>query len=386
VTGTRLSRPAIAVALASVAVAAAGVDALIRPNAAAFAYLAAFSFVATTALGGLSMLMIAHATGAGWFVVLRRLCEAISGSLVLLPLLFAPIACVLPFLYPWARPFSGFDESLRTALIHSAGWMNPALFLLRALFYMLLWIGLGELLRRASLAEDRGGSEGQRRWQLAVSAAGLPIVLFSASFAGFDWVMSAVPGWNFNILGLYLLSGGFAAALGMLSLATFLARRRKVLPAELGPAHATALGRLLLTSICLWGYLAASQLVVVWSANLPIEAGFYLARFEGSFRILALALILGHFAVPFLVLVGYPAKRSFALLAAVGGWLVLMHGVDVYWLLMPAAPGSRGPVDLVPFLALSALLFAFGLLRFSRAPATPLEAEQLERSLAYEPP
>lgn len=383
---TRSSSLRLIAAVALASLFACGFRAVAAGGAFEFAYLSAFAFAGTTLQGALALLMIAHATSASWFVALRRLAEAIASSILLLPLLFAPIAGTLSSIYPWAQPFAGRDEPLRAALTHAAVWLNPALFLARAFLFMLLWIALFESLRRSSLAEDRGAGEPARRRQIVLSALGLPLLAFSSSFASFDWVMSAVPGWNFNVLGLYLLSGGFAAAVGALCVAVLVARRSGRLPAQVSAAHAHALGRLLLTSVCVWAYLAASQLVVVWSANLPVEAGFYLARYRGSFRILALTLVFGHFVLPFLILLGRRAKRSLWVLAAVGGWLVILHAIDVYWLLMPAAPLPPGLWDLAPFALLSSLALCCGTLRFARSPAIPVHAAELERSLAYESP
>jgi hypothetical protein len=170
------------------------------------------------------------------------------------------------------------------------------------------------------------------------------------------------------------------------AIALHVALRSRLLPPEVGAFHVHAIGRLLLTGVCIWAYLAASQLVIVWSANLPNEAGFFLARYRGVFRLLALTLVFGHFAGPFLLLLNRKAKQRSGFVAVIGGWLVLMHAVDMFWLLMPAAPRAPVLFDIAPFLGISALLTAFGVLRFRRLPAVPAHAPELDQSIAYESP
>ena len=109
------------VVLASAAVgviglALCGLGATVDPRQAAFSYLAAFSAWLSVALGALLMVMIAHLSGASWFVALRRSAETAAATLPLFALLFVPLLFVLPELYPWARPPASLDEHLRAAL------------------------------------------------------------------------------------------------------------------------------------------------------------------------------------------------------------------------------------------------------------------------------
>jgi hypothetical protein len=355
-------------------------------GAALYGYLSAFGFVTTTALGGLVLVMVAHAAGARWFVALRRLAEAIAVTVSILGLFFVPLALGAHALYPWAKPLSGLSEATRHALQHNSVWMSRPAFTLRGWGCLGAWAALAELLRRASLREDRAPNQHANVVQKRLSALGLPLVGFTGTLAAFDWFMSAVPGWSSTIWGLYLLTGGFASAMGVMTIALFFARRRCELPPQVGGDHAHAVGRLLLMSICLWAYMAVSQLVIVWSANLPREAGFYLSRFHASFRPLALLLVFGHFALPFLALLSRRLKQQDSLLAWIGGWVVLMHALDLYWLLAPVSPRGTSWFDLAPFALQGAALLSFGLLRFRRAPTFSANAAHFRRSLAYESP
>lgn len=372
-------------ALAGVGGLAWALDARLH-GASFYAYLAAFAFVASTALGALVLLMVAELSAASWFVVLRRLGEAVAGVTPLLVPAFAPIAVGVRAIYPWAGSLEGLDEGTQRSIEHARAWMNTPLFLGRAALFLALWLALEQGMRRASLSEDAGRAASAERRRKVLSAVGLPLIAFSGSFAAFDWFMSAVAGWNSNIFGLYLLCGGFSSAMGVLCVGFHQARRARVFPVEVAEAHTHALGRMLFMSVCLWAYMTVSQLVIVWSANLPREAAFYLARYQGPFRVLALALVFAHFAVPFLLLLSRWLKQRSSVLALLGGLTVVMHAVDMYWLLAPAGRRGVSPLDWAPFLFVGALAAILAVWRFGRAPAVPTTSPELQRSLAYESP
>jgi hypothetical protein len=355
---------------------------------AMLAYLAAFGFAFTTAIGGLSTLMIGYVVGARWFVVLRRLTEAISSTVATLLLFFIPIAASLRVLYSWAQPARLLTEAepARRATLLGQSWLSPTWFVVRGVLYLCVWLGLAEVLRRGSLAQDRAQPSWSSRQRLALSAVGIPVLGLSATFATFDWLMSAVPGWNMTGVGLYVLTGGFTSSVGILAVLLAWARRRDLLPTEVGAAHAHAVGRLLLSGVCLWAYLGISQLIIVWSANLPRESAFYLDRTPGPWRYVAGLLVAGHFVVPFLLLLSRTLKRRPGFVAVLGGWLVLMHAIDLYWLIVPGSGRRPSVLDAGPFMLLGGVMAYVGLSRFFRAPAVPQNDPDLERSLRYESP
>jgi hypothetical protein len=153
-----------------------------------------------------------------------------------------------------------------------------------------------------------------------------------------------------------------------------------------GAAHSLALGRLLFAAVCLWAYIAVSQLIIVWIANVPREAAFYVPRARGGWRYLAALLIFGHFVVPFLLLLSRKWKERSAFVAALGAWIVLMHAIDVYWLIAPSASSAPSAFGFGPFLLLGALALIVGFVRSSSERAFPARDPELARSLGYESP
>ena len=345
---------------------------VLDPTRALYAWLVAFFAAYTTATGALLLLLIGDATEAVWLAVLRRPVEAIAGTFPLLAILFVPILLSLARVYPWMRS----DE-----LVHGReAWLNAPFFVVRSAIYLLVPAVLAELI----LSRSRRGVDRAARRRLG--AIGLPIAILVVTFAGFDWIMSLEPGYFSTAFGLIPATGGFMAALSLVVITVAILHRRGEL-ADAGPDHLHAIGKLMLTAVCFWTYLAFFQYMLGWIANLPAEARWYLPRTREEWGAIAVALIVLHFVVPFVALLSRELKRRAVPLAILGGGLLLAHWLDVFWLTIPAlrrgAP-SLHAADLVAALAISGAFLATALFRASRAARSARREDPLlERSLRY---
>ena len=310
----------------------------IAPTQAAFSYLTAWAFALSIAIGALVFLMMGHAIDANWTIVFQRFTEAVAGALPALAVLFVPVALASRSLYPWISPPATLDPEALRRLAHSAPYLNLPFWGIRAAVFLGLWIVLAELLARwgARAARDPAAL-GRAR---AVSAVGLPAVGLTLTFAAFDWLMSLTPLWYSTIFGLLVWSGGFVAALSLIAVIARAARRVPAVAASIHPSHTGALGRMMLAFLIFWGYMEFSQGLIIWIANKPDEVPWYIARGAKAWGGVFAVLIIAHFAMPFFALLSKPLKRRPTLLAIAGGWLVAMHYVDVYWLVMPVLHGS----------------------------------------------
>jgi hypothetical protein len=304
------------------------------PVQAAFSYLTAWAYAVSIALGALIFLMIGHATNARWAIVFRRLTEAVVSSLPLLAILFVPIALSLDHLYPWVDPSPALGHDALVKIAHKAPYLNVTFFVIRAAVFFAVWIAIGELLMRWSAR--LGGAEATYAPRLrALSAAGLPPVALTLTFGAFDWLMSLTPTWYSTIFGLLYFSGGFVAALALVTVLARGARRVPLVASSIHASHTGALGRLVFAFLCFWAYMEFSQGIIIWIANKPDEVPWYVMRGAGALGDVFALLVVGHFAIPFFALLSRPLKRRPTLLALVGLWLLAMHYVDVYWLVMP---------------------------------------------------
>jgi hypothetical protein len=87
--------------------------------------------------------------------------------------------------------------------------------------------------------------------------------------------------------------------------------------------------------VIFWAYIAFCQYFLIWYANVSEETPWYLYRLAGSWRWFALALPIGHFVVPFLILLPRFTKRLPMILGFVAVWVLVFHYIDLYWQVMP---------------------------------------------------
>jgi hypothetical protein len=359
---------------------------LVDAERAWFSYLNAWTYGVTICVGALILLMTGHAAKASWMVVTRRFTEAIVDALPLYLLLFVPICFGLRYLYPWASPSAVTDPALRHAIEHKRAYLNQPFFVVRSFFYLAVFVVIGSLLRTWSKACDERPDVRLVHRMRALSGGGLPIVALVLTWASFDWTMSLEPEWSSTIFGLYTFAGGFVGAISLVSVMVNVSRLRPTAPPVTGD-HAQALGRLLFAMIIFWAYMAFSQLLIYWIGDIPEEVSYYRLRASGTWRAATFLLVLGHFAGPFFALLNRRWKRDFAYLASVGWWMLLMHFVDVYWMVMPVLDRS----GIRPhWLDLGAILFVGGLScawivrRYTSAAPMPLHVPDLAQGIHYE--
>ncbi len=358
----------------------------IDPARALFAYAAGFAISLTIALGALVFVMIAHTARARWFVVLRRLTEAVAATVPLFLLLFAPIAVGIRRIYPWAGSLADLAPPERAWATHAHAWLNVPFFLVRSYAYLAAWSVLAVVLRRTSIANDDRPSDVLVRRERLISASGLPVMAITLTLASFDWVMSLNTRWASDVMGIYLFAGALAGAVGTTAVVAWLAWRAKLLPERVGPAHFHALGRVLLMAVIFWGYIAFCQFLLIWIADLERESSFYVERARGGWGLASAALFLVHFAIPFLLLLSRSLKRAPSRLAWVGACLVCAHALDVYWLVVPPLHAGMRWLDLAFVVGIGALSAAFGTWRFFASAPVPIHDPALGESLRYESP
>jgi hypothetical protein len=359
----------------------------VDPGRASYAYLFAFTYVFTVVIGALFLLMTGHACDARWFVAIRRYVEHVTGTMPLFALLFVPILFCRHSLYPWTNP-SSLSAHDREFVSKKVAYLNVPFFVARTALYFVVFIAIAELLRRWSLRQDRqrDGAERLRSRMIALSAGGLPVVSLALTFASFDWFMSLEPTWYSNVYGVYIFAGGFVSALGLFGALVVLARALGALPPGVSDEHFSAVGRLELAMIIFWTYIAYVQLFITWIADMPLKVSWYVVRFQGGWQWLGVALLLFHWAVPFFYLLQRKLKRRSEAFFAVSSYIVLVHLLDVYYLVLPAHDRVMQfrTVDLAAVAAITGAVIAFAAFRAGGVDTHPVHDPALDESLRYE--
>jgi len=299
-------------------------------------YLVAYLFWTGIALGCLGFLMIQYLGGAGWGLLIRRQLEAGSHTLWLMLILFLPIAIVgLKSLFEWADPSAITDAAKLELFKHKSLWLNQKWFLIRGVVYFAIWIGLATFMRRWSKRQDENSDMDAIQRAQNLSGPGFVIYALAVTFAAVDWVMSLDIEWYSTIFGLVMLIGQGVSALALLITIAVYMSRREPMSDIYQPKHFHDLGKLLLTVVMIWAYFSFSQLLIVWSGNLPEEIPWYLERFRGQWRWIGVAVILLNFALPFALLLSRDLKHNRRRLMAVAWLLIAMRFVDLVWLIAP---------------------------------------------------
>ena len=135
-----------------------------------------------------------------------------------------------------------------------------------------------------------------------LSGGGIVLLAFTVTFAVFDWVMSLEPHWFSTIFGMLFLGGQGLGAMAFVIAVAYLLSRRPEFARVFAPTILNDLGNLLLAFVMVWAYLSFSQLLIIWAGNLPEEIPWYLHRIAGGWNVIAIALAVFYFAVPFFVL------------------------------------------------------------------------------------
>lgn len=371
----RLQRNALIAGVAGLALTAVGF--FLSPDQFFRSYLLGFMYWFGIALGSMAILMIHHIAGGAWGAVIRRMLESSIGTIPVLAVLFIPVLLGTHHLYEWTHA----DVVAKDAVLQSKeAYLNLPFFLVRAVVYFVVWFVVASLLRRWSLEQDRElDPRGIVRMEL-MSRGGLVIYGITVTFAVVDWVMSLEPHWFSTVFGLLLMAGqGLAAFAFCIAVSTVLSRRESV-ARFFGPAQYHDLGNFLLAFTMIWAYLSFSQLLIIWSGNLPEETAWYFTRSEGGWRIVGYSLIFLHFAVPFAVLLQRKIKRTGSKLALVALWMLLMRFVDLYWLVAPSLhPTSALPswLDFTAVIGIGGVWLWFFVGRLAQNPVLALNDPSL---------
>ena len=318
-----------------VALAAGVIGAVFNSDRFFQSWLIGFLFILGLSLGSLGLLMLQHMSGGKWGLAGRRVFEAASGTLWLVALAFIPILFGLRRIFAWARP-----EAVQASpiLLQKEPYLNVTFFIIRAVVYFAFWLMCVFLLNKWSTAQDRGEvavTPGDTVRFRTLSAPGLLFLVLTVSLASVDWIMSVDPLWYSTIFGLLTVVGQGLSALAFSIAILALVARSGAFAAVLSPGQFHDLGKLLLAFVMLWAYMAFSQFLIIWSGNLPEEIEWYVQRIRGGWGAVSLFIVIGHFALPFVLLLSRNLKRHSRLLARVALFVIAMRLVDLIWLLVP---------------------------------------------------
>lgn len=301
-----------------------------------FSWLTAFAFFTTLSLGGLFFTILHHLVRASWSTGLRRIAENLSMNIILMAV--ASLVLVKGFgdVYHWTH----IDPAKDPFFAVKEPYLNVSFFTGRAVFFFALWIGLAFFFRSNSVAQDGTNTE----IEAAVynhkmrKLAPLSMLAFALTltFFAFDWLMSLDPHWFSTMFGVYIFAGTVVALFATLITAVlWLTRNEQVSSNVLTVAVFHDAGKLMFGFIVFWTYITFSQYFLIWYANIPEEIGWFIHRSHGGWEKIGFLIAVGHFALPFWVIMSRHVKRNRFMLGMAALWMLTMHFIDLYFIVMP---------------------------------------------------
>ncbi|MGH9741805.1 MAG: hypothetical protein ACRD51_05570 [Candidatus Acidiferrum sp.] len=345
-------------------------------------YLDSFLLILGLSLGSMGLLMLQHLTSGHWGIIIRRPLEAAMRTLWLVALLFVPVILGMKYLYgAWLNAPASGEGSLSN---FQKTYLTPHNFIIRAVIYFAVWLLLVATLNRWSRQQDVDtANRALRRKFKVLSGPGIILYVFGVGFASIDWAMSLSPHWFSTIYGFIFVVGEVISSLCLVIAVAVLLARSAPMAGLIQQRHLSDLGKLLLTFIMLWAYFSFSQLLIIWSGNLPDEISFYRSRLYGSWGLVAVLILIFHFFTPFFMLLSRDLKRSASLLPKVAALLIIMRLVDLYWTTRPEFTTSALPswFDIVVPVTLGGLWLAFFARNLKSLPLLPLGDPKLEEAI-----
>jgi hypothetical protein len=330
---TPQSLKTISVACLVIGLIGFGVGLFRDPERAWAAYLTAFFFVSCLGLSGLIIPVLNHIAKAGASSGIRRLVEGFSSFI---PVMTVGALALVIFgahhLFSWTH-----KEVIEASALVAAkvAYLNiPGLFVRVAIFCGGVWI-FNRIINGNSVKQDATGNHELTKKNLAFSVG--CILFFAISFTLFsmDLLMTLLPTWYSTIFGVYTFAGLLQSGFALFIIVAIFMKRQGFVKGYYSIEHIHDLAKFLKGFTIFWAYIAFSQFMLIWYANIPEETEYYLMRSSGGWLVLSFALLVFKFAIPFLALLPRAAKRSESHLILVCSLILIMQYLDVYWMVYP---------------------------------------------------
>ncbi len=331
-----------------------------RP-AFAYSWLFAIFVSFTLVVGGTFWVLLHNASNASWGVSVRRLFENLGHLALPLGLLSLPLLLpvVQTHIWPWMNHHREAAEQVAahggsvlerleemakinphlTVLPEKFGYLNRTFWYIRFFAYFGILGSMAWYMRGRYLVQELDGSVKHTIRARQFACAMLFPFALTVTFAAVDWLMALDYNWFSTMWGVYIFAGSAWSSMALMLLVVSYLRSLGYLQKVVTGEHYHLMGKLLLTFTIFWAYIAFDQYFLIWYANIPEETRFFLIRNTEGWRWVSILLLVGHFVLPFVVLLQQQQKKNVGLTCAVAVWVLVMHIVDIYWNIIP----MRGP-------------------------------------------
>lgn len=359
-----------------------------------YAYLIAFMFYLSIAIGGLFYCLIFSLTRAGWGTVNRRLAENMAATMPIFALLFIPIWMGRSHIWGWIHESHAPREEWHALLVSKEPYLNEGFFGVRAVIYFALLSGIALYYYLQSVKQD-GMTPGTKEWEDVTrrlqkfAAPGIAVAALATTFIAFDYMMSLDYHWFSTMYGVIYFAGSFMSCFALMAVLVVLLGNGNYLGGAITTEHHHAIGKMMWGLMVFWAYTSFSQFMLIWYANIPEETLWYKHRWEHGWSTWSAILFFGHFILPFFAMMSRHVKRNAKLLVFGAVWLLVMHYVDMFWNIKPNMHHGHGEavlglVEILAFLGVGGVFLAVFTFLLQRTPLIPVNDPRLPESLAFE--
>lgn len=367
--------------LGAVGLIASGVGYFLNADQFFFSYLTSFAYFTSFALASMILVMIHHITKSSWGTVLRRIPESFIANFWIWAFLFIPILLGMSNLYSWTNTEYVANDPI---MLGKVPYLNEPFFVIRQLIYFAIWGYLGYRLHKVSVKMDRTRDWGLTALLRNLSAPGILLFSLTIAFASFDWLMSLDAHWFSTMFGVYYFAMSFQALFPVLLLMTFWLHSKGLLKNTITKAHTYDLGAWLFGFTVFYAYIAFSQFLLIYYANIPEETLWFYHRLEGSWAYITYSLIAFRFVVPFILLLNRDRKHNKTLLIAVSVLILVMHLIEMHWITMPIlhhSGVSLSWLDITTFIGLGGIFMGLFFSTLRKNNLVPINDPTLAESL-----
>ncbi|OGU26083.1 MAG: quinol:cytochrome C oxidoreductase [Ignavibacteria bacterium GWA2_54_16] len=312
-------------------IALAGLGYAVDPRRMAFDNVIGFLLVVSVAAGSVFLVALEYIGGAVWSVPMRRINEFLSSLTLLAPILAVPLFFHLHDIFHWLHPEALDSDAV---LAGKSPYLNVNFLIIRFVAVFVLWNAFTYLFTRNSRRQDESGDPRLTTINIRLAAIFMPVFAITLTLTAIDWAMSLEPHWFSTIIGVYYFSGTVLAALSVATYIIVRLHENGYFP-MLRRDHFYSLGALLFAFINFWAYIAFSQFLLIWYADLPEETFWFINRWHNGWEYVSVLLIIVHFAVPYFALLTQESKMDLKRLKLMSIWILVAHLLDLYWLVMP---------------------------------------------------
>lgn len=347
-------------------------------------------FFLSIALFGTFMLALTNIVGASFVTPYRKILEALASTVPYLSLSMLTVLLGSHTLYEWTHTDIMLNDKI---LVQKMAFLNLPFFIVRMVLCLGIWSAISTFFIKKYREQEANPSRAVAIQEKLVGQSAVSMILFALTFclASFDWIMSLEPHWFSTIFGIFTFSGLMVSGLAFTIVALISLQAKGYLQREVNENHYHDLGKLLFGFSTFWAYIWFCQYLLIWYANIPEEAEYYVLREHNGWPVLFWLNLVINWVIPFFVLLPRNNKRNKSIMQKVS-WLILVgQALNIYILIAPKVLEHNGVhstfiswQELTIYAGYAGLFMGLFFKRLSTSPIVPQNSPYLEEGMALE--